>query len=596
MRNRRTLIAVNLVGLGLGSWGFVGCTTEPRDFGNGGRDGGEQPTDEVRDSGAPTSAPGDSSAISSEETRSEDTDVISVTLDAGSTSPTWEQPTGVVSEPGNTGGASSGNEPSSGTSVSEVEAGTSCSPVAASEANCGGDGDDDCDGLYDCDDIEDCSAAPECQVCAPVAENEPTCNDGLDDDCDGFEDCDDPDCAGAGNCQGSCEPTPEDCTDGDDNDCDGFTDCADSVCAATAACCSPSEAEQCGDGIDNNCDGVIDCPIIVETMPPLPPAGREDWEGGAVSADKAGLKLEKPEAPRFIVQCRSGKPANVSSKQFIVCNPSDPSGLNVKPFPDLEGPNPLYNGLTTTQVRFAYPNGQVSQPVSFTYYIHNSLYGVEQCPEKKTDAEYFAAASATLLTSADPTFADEDARLASPFVNIAFEPAASTVFEVAEGEGAVEYLSLRRRFALNAEKNLVLMKRVYASRQVEDEANRCRAATIRKHVADLAGYAADNNRYFRNGCDAVVMNRDGAGLCLVVDENNNITVANPQSSQWQLWNFTQYLWVNWAQADNFMWRKLRADGSGSVQVFSPKCYDGGIACTGGNTNVLFLPDRELFGL
>ncbi len=594
MRNRRTFIAVGF-GLGLGISGFVGCTTEPRDFGNGDRrDGGEEATDNDRDSSVPTETTDNTTAMSSEGTRSEETDVISVTLDAGNSSPTWGQSTGVVSETENTGELTSGEATYSGTGGTEVEAGTSCSPVASSEANCGGDGDDDCDGLYDCDDVEDCSSAPECQVCVPVAEDEPACNDGRDDDCDGFEDCDDPDCAGAGNCQGSCEPATEDCTDGDDNDCDGFTDCADSACAATAACCSTSEAEQCGDGIDNNCDGVIDCPIIVETMPPLPASGREDWEGGAVSADKAGLRLEAPAADRFIVQCRSGKPANVSSKQFVVCNPSNPSGLNVKPFPELEGPNPLHNGLTTTQVRFAYPNGQVSQPASFTYYTHNSLYGVEQCPEKKTDAEYFAAASASLLTSADPTFAQEDAGLAPPFVNITFNPAASTVSEVAGGEGAVEYHSLRRRFALNAEKNLILMKRVYSSRQAQDEAHRCAAATIRKHVSDLAGYAAENNRYFRNACDALVMNRDGAGVCLVVNESSEIVIANPQSSQWQYWNFSQYLWVNWAQADNFLWRKLRADGSGSVQVFSPKCYDGGSACTGGNTNVLFLPDRELF--
>lgn len=514
------------------------------------------------------------------------------TTDAGVSGPTPPD-AAVGTSSSETSDVSIGDASVSDAAVSaDADSGPSCEMVSQVETDCANDQDEDCDGLLGCEDLDDCGTSPECQpACVEVASSELNCGDEVDDDCDGFEDCDDTDCALDVACIVDCVPVTEDCTDGQDNDCDGFDDCDDSECAATTDCCTVEGVEVCDDGVDNDCDGEIDCPTILDTVPSMPPPGRESFEGGAVSADMATLTLDAPVLDGYVVQCRSGKPAAVGNETFTVCDSSSPSSLEVTPFDSAEGSDATYDGLMTTEVRFAYPNGQVSATASFSYYVHSSLYGAATCPEKATDAEYFAAAESYLLADDGTTFQDADAHLASPFVNIAFTPPMSTRFEVADDAGTVEYLSLRRRFVLNADKNLILMKRVYKSRT--NALDDCRAATIRKHASDDS-IVYDETRYFRNRCDAIVINREGAGVCLLVDDNV-ISIANPNSQHWQTYNFIAG-WVNWAQADNFMWRKLLGDSGGAGPVFSRKCYQGGSACAGAGSNTLYLPDRDLFGL
>ncbi len=471
-----------------------------------------------------------------------------------------------------------------------------CVAVLATEGNCADGLDDDCDERIDCAD-EDCALAAECApACVESNTVEDDCADEVDDDCDGWVDCADPDCDGTVDCQTACVPVTEVCTDSTDNDCDGYTDCQDSACAPTPACCTPSGNEVCDDGIDNNCDGVIDCPVILGAVPAMPPPGRAAWEGGAAGADSVRLSLGTPALSNFIVQCRSGKPSTVSAQSFVVCNPSEPASLAVAPFDPSQASNPVWNGVVETQVRFAYPNGQVSQPTSYTYYMHNSLAGAQLCPEKATDAAYFAAAEPHLLRDGAPSFADADAHLAAPFVNVNFAPGADSIFEVADGSGDVEYLSLRRRFSMNADRTMILMKRVFWSRRAGSR--RCLTAMIRKHDSDAGPESSfDGTRYFRTGCDAVVLNKEGAGVCLVVDTDSAVVLAAPTSSSWKFWNFEVYGLVNWANADNFMWRKLkRVQYDGSFAVFSPKCYTGGVSCAEGDEDMLFLPDRGLFDL
>lgn len=474
-----------------------------------------------------------------------------------------------------------------------------CEPVAETELDCSDGADDDCDMLSDCNDAEDCASDPEClPPCVPVGESELLCEGGEDDDCDGFPDCEDSDCAAALECQTACVPSTEDCSDGEDNDCDGFEDCLDSACAPTAGCCVESGEELCDDGVDNDCDGVIDCPLIVATVPYRPPPGREDWEGGAVAASDARLTLQTPALDNYLVQCRSGKPNAINSELFVVCNPADPTALTVQPFADTEATNPEHDGLVTTQVRFAYENGQVSKPASFTYYVHSSLAGAQLCPPKAEDDQYFAAAQAVLVNIDSPRFRDDDAKLMAPFVNIDFSPREQPepTFDVPADSGKVEYLSLRRRFSLDPDKSMVLMKRLYMSRRAGNRG--CLTAMIRKHQNDLGPLGTDDmSRYVRSGCDAVVLNKHGAGVCLVVDGSGGIVIANPQSDRWTYWNFDIFGWVDWAKADNFMWRKLLShQQNGQLRVFSPKCYDvgGTLNCATVDDDTLLLPDRDQF--
>lgn len=475
--------------------------------------------------------------------------------------------------------------------ASDVNCAPACVPTMAQEGNCGDGIDDDCDGLTDCEDNVDCETAPECLPdCVPVSSSEGLCADGADDDCDGFVDCDDSDCNADAACQTACVPVTEVCADTTDNDCDGFADCADSECAPTAACCTASGPEVCTDGVDNNCDGVIDCPVIVNTFPDLPPPERVNWEGGTTSADRATIRLDTPTPSEYVVQCRSGKPAEISGAAFTVCNASDPKNLTVMPFDASDATDPTLNGVMETQVRFAYPNGSVSQVASFTYYVHNSLAGATICPQKATDAAYFEAARPALVSDGSPLFANADAKLTAPFVNIGFVPPLSGVFEIASGDGDVEYLSLRRRFMLSPDKSMILMKRVFWSRRATTR--RCLTAMMRVHDYDNNN-DYDANRYYRNGCDAVVMNREGAGACLVVDSSGNPQLAYKPSASWGYAAQNQFF--NWNAADNLMWRKmLRRNIDGSFKVFSPKCYAGGASCAAGNPDMLFLPDRNLF--
>jgi hypothetical protein len=128
---------------------------------------------------------------------------------------------------------------------------------------------------------------------------------------------------------------------------------------------------------------------------------------------------------------------------------------------------------------------------------------------------------------------------------------------------------------------------------------------IRSHETDSTALGFDKTRYYRNGCDAVVLNKDGAGVCLIVDGSGGIGLASVNSSGFQYWNFEiygNYNWPGadpvtlWPEADQFMWRKLgQHEQNGNLRQFSPKCYDGGILdCANSPADALYLPDRGLF--
>ncbi len=480
-----------------------------------------------------------------------------------------------------------------------------CTPSAGMETDCANGIDDDCDGLEDCEDSHDCGQFVECQpACVPSGETEADCDDGLDNDCDGFLNCADSDCAASAVCLPTCTPVAEDCTNQVDDDCDGFVDCLDSVCAPQAVCCTgdSGETEICDDGEDNNCDGIIDCPVIVGAFPAIPPAARANWEGGVAAGTDVLIQLDAPIRQEYVVQCRTGKPSTVAGENFHVCNSAEPGALDVRPIEALYASDGSHNGVSVTQIRLAYPNGSVSRIVEYETYIHNSLVGADLCPPRAMPAAYFDAARSYLVSAAGDKFANNEARLRSPFVNVDFDPPLYTYFDVAAGSGAKEMLSLRRRFVLDPNNDMILMTRVYASRRAEQR--RCLAATIRKHDTD-PGLDANKNeaRDFDNGCDAVVLNKDGAGVCLVVGADDVVRVAYTPSTAWQ--DMSEYWSVDangvsiaWPRADIFMWRKLVPVGrtSTELRLFSPKCYMGGPSCVGSDPDILYLPDRDLFDL
>ena len=106
-----------------------------------------------------------------------------------------------------------------------------CGTPPATETNCTGGIDEDCDDVTDCDDT-DCISDPAC----------PSCGDGT---CDPGED----QC----NCSADCgfPPAKEtNCADGIDEDCDTYTDCDDSDCDLDPACDCAPKGGACTDNAD----------------------------------------------------------------------------------------------------------------------------------------------------------------------------------------------------------------------------------------------------------------------------------------------------------------------------------------------------------
>ena len=488
---------------------------------------------------------------------------------------------------------------------SDCEGQPTCAPACESTATnesaaCNDGVDNDCDGLTDCEDDSDCALATEClPACVPIATAEDenagaNCSDSLDDDCDGFVDCADSDCAATSACAPACTPTTEDCNTAEDEDCDGFAGCADGGCISVAPCCDVNNTgpEICNDGINNNCDSFVDCPVIENAFPAIPAQTRFNWEGGAAAGDDVRIQLEPPFAGLgdYVVQCRTGKPGTIAIKNFQVCNPADPSSLDVVPVDSTYANDPANNGLTVTQIRYAFLNGSYSDwTATRPYYVHNSLVGAPFCPDKATDLEYFQAAAPYLGGTTAPLFAHAEARLANPFVNIDFAPPVSATFTISDTDGPEEILSLRRRFILDPDRHMILMKRVYASRRAD--ARRCLAALIRKHDSNYIDF---KNQHF-NGCDALVINKAGAGVCLAVDLNGLAVFPIPFQTT-SLWASQYSGEFPLRLVDHFIWRKLlKRNTNGEIRLFSPKCY-APETCADSDSNILFLPDRSLFTL
>jgi len=242
----------------------------------------------------------------------------------------------------------------------------------------------------------------------------------------------------------------------------------------------------------------------------------------------------------------------------------------------------------------AYPNGSISQITSYQYYLHASLAGSAQCAALLSDSAYLAAAASVLTTASSAQFADTEARLRAPFVDITFAPPLSNTYDITSSPQVKEFLSLRRRFTLSGDKKLVLLTRAYASRR----SGNCDAGWLDKHDSMFKG-AYDRTRFFANFCDAIVVNRSGAGVCLRAAPDGaggrKAEIVYAPSSLWVTANKALFTWT---KADSFVWRTLGRPNhsvvTGGLELFSPKCY-GAATCTGGNKDILFLPDRTLYG-
>jgi hypothetical protein len=258
------------------------------------------------------------------------------------------------------------------------------------------------------------------------------------------------------------------------------------------------------------------------------------------------------------------------------------------------------DGAWITDVRWRFPDGAHSETFPFKYYIHHTLYKAKRCASPISDAQWFAKAKDRLLEPKPGTFKPDnsaDTFLVNPFVRVTYQPPnANNIFYAFEQDGTqqtVEMWSLRRRFALSSDNRLLLVARNFASSRTGN----CFAASFRIHNS----HRKYNSEIIGFSCEAIVLNRQGAGVCL-----HSVTMPGgsvvPDFAHDSNDDYADQL--GWKMANKFMWRQLveqvghdggdvhrfEFEPSRNYRNFTPKCVTQ--ACA--NPNGIYLPDRGLF--
>jgi len=370
-------------------------------------------------------------------------------------------------------------------------------------------------------------------------------------------------------------------------------------------CCQPvigqTDLSHPSDGVDNECDGLWDRPLIQ-------PTGLFPEPGAAAAITDVSIPINGSTITGATVQCRSYR-RGTAAPAFATC------------------PNPVRNTATAsdgawrTEIRWSWADGRFSHITQYDYYVHASLNGAPRCSLGATDDNLFIAADAYLKAGNVPvgkdpgTFSASETFLANPFVTVGYKPINGYQFSLRRTSlsGAANTLfsadmwSLRKRFVMSANQRYILIRRTYASKAAwVDGKKDCKAAYFEYLNSWWVGSPSQlPDRYIveEHSCDAVVVNRAGAGVCF----NVNGTVITPASShsprkQPLHVDWTYYTVASTGRApDNFMWRHLIEErgwhtGLGSVaesgfRNFSQKCATSG--CNSDSTSELFLPDKAI---
>jgi len=232
--------------------------------------------------------------------------------------------------------------------------------------------------------------------------------------------------------------------------------------------------------------------------------------------------------------------------------------------------------------------------------VHDSLNSptmAEICEPVATDQAFFEKAMERLPKVAQfPMGTVVD----NPFIQIPFDPQPNGQFGVGASSGQTNVLSLRRRFAFNEDRTLLLMTRAIESRRNGGCWN---VGNTNDGVMDggWSSWGGDHRMYY-SSCAGIVFNSEGSGICI------RWTGSQLTFPYWSLQEYNIDGWDSWLDmygynhVDHFMWRKLMKTANrfsssyvGANTWFSPKCY-GSPTCDGGDGHTLVLPDHDHFGL
>jgi hypothetical protein len=357
--------------------------------------------------------------------------------------------------------------------------------------------------------------------------------------------------------------------------------------------CQPFGETVCDDEFDNDGDGIVDCTPVAFDFHSFP------RQQEAAGQSHVWIVVDAPVVlpAEAIFECKTARDPELPAKAWTPCDGADGTIPAFGPIPE-----PDWEGKTRTLFRIHYADGNVSNVAALSYYLHASLNLAWGCNPGASDADLFDVADDRLDITG--TFENLGNHLANPFIHINFTPPIEASFGVSEGNGPVEALSLRRRFVLNADRTMLLVTRNYESRRRSTTLNHYCTVGNRVHSSYLAsipgppGETPDRTRNYLNHCGALVFNTAGAAACLEYTPGGVVFVLGTHRPyiRWteDPYNGTGYI-------DFFMWRKMIPSPSAQVGTsgghrgfFSPKCWEGGPDCAGGNSDILFLPDHDLF--
>jgi hypothetical protein len=352
-------------------------------------------------------------------------------------------------------------------------------------------------------------------------------------------------------------------------------------------------ANVCTDGIDNDCNGTVDCPDINIRFPP---------PGQASAGDDAMVRLNPPNSALALqrIECRTDKTPNISAKPWTPCDVTNPTNPTLYAMGEAAAKLDATNGVEQFEFRYVYGNGTLSDTRAMAFYSHNSLYdGVPRTPKFKCepaapDDAYFSYASSVFGTSTTQNlFAAGDIQLRNPFIYVKFTPKFVGDFKATTDAQEIKLFSLRHRFVLSPDRQLLLVVRQYSSRRsgpVFGGSASCLAGAIMVHDRYHLG-VKDPNRNFTNQCDAIVLNKSGAGLCLAGNGGTPKLVAEHTS---KILGFLQGLGIAWPRSDPMMWQKFFVDDRPkrkTLRFFSDKCLPSDSGCLSNHPSALILPDQ-----
>ena len=289
-----------------------------------------------------------------------------------------------------------------------------------------------------------------------------------------------------------------------------------------------SELQKCPPGqfcdlsaLECRSEGDAEQPQLVSVFPPT--TGWTDQDGQPI-------RLQFLPVSTGVLECRTGPEAMIGMLEFEPCDGADGRGGFHVPAPDPTFPEGSYE----TQARIR-RGAELSDQVSYPFYVHRSLDSTRLCPPLISDALVLEQARSHLASA--PPFGNGTV-VRNPFVSVPFDGVTVTVGMV-NGSGwdpnltsvRVEAKSLRRRFVLNQERDLLLVRREYESRMA-------RMFASEHSCRNSFKFGGGTDRKF--DCQYFVLNSRGQSVCLVPN-GADLVPERP----------SEIGWVKLNKADNF---------------------------------------------